>query len=477
VFRCVCSAALLVAATLAVPLAQAAPAMASTVTNRYVPMAPVRLMDTRPGGPTVDGRNAGAGKLGTASTIDVDVVGRAGIPAEATSIALNVTAVDASWGYVQVFPTGIGTIGASSNLNIERPGQIVANLAVVPIGDGGKVTIYTQGPAHFAVDALGYFVPATTSAGGRFQAMPVDRSGRIMDTREGVASRAGTFDNPGDSANCGDFATWADANAWYWKYKQAGFGDAGKLDSNGDGLPCEGLSGAPKVPTLPTPDQLFRFHRGEQRRLWLGVSTGTVVLNITVSHALADGYVQAFPTGGSTVPGTSSNLNVAAHEVRASMVIVPIGPDGSITFFHHAGGDLIVDLLGTFTPDTFGAADDAGLFVPVTPARLLDTRSGPKPSAGSVTRLQPLGRAGLPTTGVAALMLNITGTEPDEPGYVAVLPDGTRPGFTSSLNVVTRQTVANAGMGNLGPADGLDLYTMRPVHIVLDTSGYFVDGS
>ncbi len=74
-------------------------------------------------------------------------------------------------------------------------------------------------------------------------------------------------------------------------------------------------------------------------------------------------------------------------------------------------------------------------------------------------------------------MLNITGTEPDEPGYVAVLPDGTRPGFTSSLNVVTRQTVANAGMGNLGPADGLDLYTMRPVHMVLDTSGYFVDGS
>ena len=107
VFRRACWAALLVAATaLAVPLAQATPALASTVTNRYVPMAPVRLMDTRPGGATVDGRNAGAGKLGTASTIDVDVVGRAGIPAEATSVALNVTAIDASWGYVQVFPTG-----------------------------------------------------------------------------------------------------------------------------------------------------------------------------------------------------------------------------------------------------------------------------------------------------------------------------------------------------------------------------------
>ena len=73
-----------------------------------------------------------------------------------------------------------------------------------------------------------------------------------MDTREGVANRAGTFDNPGRQRQLRDFATWAEANAWYWKYKQAGFGDAGKLDSNGDGLPCESLSGAPKVPTLPT---------------------------------------------------------------------------------------------------------------------------------------------------------------------------------------------------------------------------------
>ena len=176
-----------------------------------------------------------------------------------------------------------------------------------------------------------------------------------MDTRESVASRAGTFDNPGDSVNCGDFATWAEANGWFWKFKQAGFGDAGKLDSNGDGLPCESLSGAPKVPTLPATVDLFRFHRGEQRRLWLSHSATTVVLNITVSHALADGYVQAFPTGGSTAPGTSSNLNVAATEVRASMVIVPVGPDGSITFFHQAGGDLIVDLLGTFTPDSSGS--------------------------------------------------------------------------------------------------------------------------
>ena len=45
-FRRACSVALLVALTaLAVPLVQSTPALASTVTNRYVPMAPARVMD------------------------------------------------------------------------------------------------------------------------------------------------------------------------------------------------------------------------------------------------------------------------------------------------------------------------------------------------------------------------------------------------------------------------------------------------
>jgi hypothetical protein len=477
VLRRACSAALLVAATaFALPLAQAAPALASTATNRYVPLAPVRLLDTRPGGPTVDGLDSGSGKLGTASTIEVDVVGRAGIPGEATSVALNVTAIDASWGYVQVFPTGIGAVGTSSNLNIERPGQIVANLAVVPIGHGGRVTIYTQGPAHFAVDALGYFVPATTSAAGRYVTQdPAPQ--RVMDTRSSTAGGAGIIENPGDSMNCGDFATWAEANVWFWKYREAGFGDVANLDSNGDGIPCEGLRGAPAVPTKPLAGELFRLKRGEVRRLAVGQPGSAVVLSVIGTVTTADGYIQVYPTGGPTGAGASSNLNLRAGETRTNLVIVPVGADGTVSFFHQAGGHLVVDRLGSFTTQS-AAADDAGLFVALTPGRLLDTRAGAKPGAGSRTRLHPLGSAGLPVDGVAAVMLNVTGTEADEPGYVAVLPDGALAGLTSTLNIqAAGQTVANAAIGDLGPAQGLDLYAFRAVHIVLDTSGYFVDGS
>ncbi|MCW2528475.1 MAG: putative S-layer domain protein, partial [Pseudonocardiales bacterium] len=50
--------------------------------------------------------------------------------------------------------------------------------------------------------------------------------------------------NPGDSKNCGDFATWTEANTWYWMYFPY-YGDVAKLDVNHDGIPCETLPGAP----------------------------------------------------------------------------------------------------------------------------------------------------------------------------------------------------------------------------------------
>jgi hypothetical protein len=50
--------------------------------------------------------------------------------------------------------------------------------------------------------------------------------------------------NPGNTKNCGDFATWADAEAWFLTYLPY-YGDVGQLDADNDGIPCESLPGAP----------------------------------------------------------------------------------------------------------------------------------------------------------------------------------------------------------------------------------------
>lgn len=50
--------------------------------------------------------------------------------------------------------------------------------------------------------------------------------------------------NPGDSKNCTDFATYAQAKAWFDTYFPK-YGDVAHLDADHDGIPCESLPGAP----------------------------------------------------------------------------------------------------------------------------------------------------------------------------------------------------------------------------------------
>ena len=53
-----------------------------------------------------------------------------------------------------------------------------------------------------------------------------------------------TIPNPGDAKNCGDFADYAEAKAWFDTYYEY-YGDVANLDSNDDLIPCESLPGAP----------------------------------------------------------------------------------------------------------------------------------------------------------------------------------------------------------------------------------------
>ncbi len=51
--------------------------------------------------------------------------------------------------------------------------------------------------------------------------------------------------NPGDSKNCSDFGTYAEAKRWFDTYYPY-YGDIARLDQDGDLVPCASLPGAPK---------------------------------------------------------------------------------------------------------------------------------------------------------------------------------------------------------------------------------------
>jgi len=101
-----------------------------------------------------------------------------------------------------------------------------------------------------------------------------------------------------------------------------------------------------------------------------------VSINLTAVSPSGQGYLTAYPFGES-IPPTSS-LNVRPGVNRAIGAIVKLGTDGGrigFNVFVEKGAHVIVDVSGYFTgPDD--NLSSSGLFVPVTPERLMDTRQG-----------------------------------------------------------------------------------------------------
>ncbi|MEY2554678.1 MAG: hypothetical protein QOC57_2538, partial [Ilumatobacteraceae bacterium] len=120
---------------------------------------PARLLETRAGLPTVDGQFQGGGPVGRGSTLTLTVNGRGGVPGNADSVVLNVTATEAAGpGYITVYPCGQPQPVASS-LNYST-GQTVPNSVIAKVGSNGSVCLFASEATHLIADVAGYFPPA-----------------------------------------------------------------------------------------------------------------------------------------------------------------------------------------------------------------------------------------------------------------------------------------------------------------------------
>jgi hypothetical protein len=139
----------------------------SSLASSFVPMTPVRVVDTR-------------SDLGLVSLVDgveqsVTIVGSL-VPLGATAVSLTVTAVDASAaGFVSVRPGDATGVPSTSNVNVERGGTI-ANSVVVKLPTVGdhtgtiKVLFDAMGTTNAStdvlIDVLGYYELASTGPAG-----------------------------------------------------------------------------------------------------------------------------------------------------------------------------------------------------------------------------------------------------------------------------------------------------------------------
>ena len=433
--------------------------------SAFVADGPTRIMDTR------DGTGVPAGLRPRESGIDLHI----DVPADATAVVLNVTITESiAAGYLQVFPTGGGVPGASSNLNVPGPGATIANLVIVPIGDNDSVTLYSHAGGHLVADLFGYFVPAGRSAAGRFEALRAPH--RVLDTRDPLRV---PIDNPGDARDCGDFPTWADANAWFWTYRR--HGDPAGLDADGNEMPCETLPGNTGQRTVPA--DLFKLGQGGQYRLPVLASATpgggvvppgatAVVMNVTAVETAAPGFVQVF--NDPAMKGKSSNLNFTTNDIAPNLVIVPIGPDGAVTMYAHSASHVVVDVIGFFTGSN-SPTSTAGLYVPFTPRRLIDTRdrNEPLPIQGQ----RDVGLAallGVSPGAMAAAFVNVTLVDSLQAGYLQVFPTGlSTPGATSSVNVTDAGQIRPTAVITAHNGGQVSVFDHAGGHFIFDAAGYF----
>jgi hypothetical protein len=124
----------------------------------FVPITPCRLADTRPGTDNVGGRSA---PLAAADTFTLTATGTHGnctLPATATAVSLNVTAVNqTAETFLTVYPTGSAK-PLTSNLN-PKPGQPpTPNAVTVDVNASGQFDIFNfTGTVDVIVDVVGYY--------------------------------------------------------------------------------------------------------------------------------------------------------------------------------------------------------------------------------------------------------------------------------------------------------------------------------
>ncbi len=411
----------------------------------YNPLTPYRICDTRGGNPSnlsgLDLSQCEGKTLNAGGTLTIQVAGTnpsgqssGGVPSSATSVVLNVTVTNTTVpSYLTVYPTG-GARPLSSSVNWNG-GQTVPNLVTVALGTNGDVSLYNaNGNADVVVDVEGWYDSTGASGGPYVPLTPY----RICDTRPPVFTPQNQC--TGKTLQAGTTLT----------IQVAG---TNPLGTTSGGVPASGVL--------------------------------AVDLTVTATNPTVPSYLTVWPAGA-TRP-TASNLNFLGAETVANNVVVAVpqsGADAGEVSIYNANGstDVVVDVSGYYATTT-----GPGLFVPMVPYRICDTRSTAisgltdsctghtlvaSGTSGAVLVLQVAGVGGIPAN-ATSVVLNVTVTDTTAADYLTVYPDGSTRPNSSSLNWPAGETVASGVTATLGAGGALDFYIPQgAADLVVDVVGW-----
>jgi hypothetical protein len=199
------------------------------------------------------------------------------------------------------------------------------------------------------------------------------------------------------------------------------------------------------------------------------------VLSVTATSSCLAGFLTVFACGSR--PPTS-NVNYEVGRTTADLAITPMTA-GTACIFSSAATDVVVDVMGVFTPG-------GDKFHPMTPTRWLDTRGAPVQLqqitgvrvAPTQTQLAVRGLGGIPSD-ATAVWFNLTVADPTAPTVLTAYPGPCgAPPLSSNVNARPQHSTASAVLVGIGTDGSVCVLTYSgSSQIVVDVAGWFGPGA
>jgi hypothetical protein len=202
----------------------------------------------------------------------------------------------------------------------------------------------------------------------------------------------------------------------------------------------------------------------------------SAVVTIEARGTTSSGFVQALGLGAAA--GSASSLNLFGADA-ANTAVVPIASDGTIALYASTPLTLSATVTGYFAPVTGAVA--AGRLQQMTPARVLDTSTrigygGARPTKGQAVTVKVTGKAGVPSSGVGGVIVNLTVVRADSAARVSVSAPGLSTGGWRTVQRTKRGgTLSSLVVLPLSSLGQITVMADTGAHLVIDVQGWFTN--
>lgn len=368
---------------------------------------------------------------------------------DTAAIVVNFTVVSPSTGgYITAYPSNVvQPLAASLNFNAA---DVKGNNAILKLnqttGATTHLNIYTTSTTHLVADVVGYYARPVALGTFNYRDLvytPVTPC-RIMDTRNAGAD-AGMLTADSTRSFVG----------WNKSYTVQG----------GDNTDCN----------LP-----------------FSTDNAALVLNFTAVTPSSGGYITAYPAGAAQP--LAATLNFGAGEVKGNNAFLKLNQtSGQADFnvYSTAATHLVADVVGYYAkPVSLGTSNKDLVYTPVTPCRIMDTRSGAALTANgqrgfygwTASNFTSQGGANntcglLDSTDNAAIAVNLTIVSPATGGYITAYPaDAATIPLAATLNFNAgdvKGSNAILKLNQTGTGFHFGVYSTSTAHLVADVVGYY----